>query len=367
MFVSAQTQDWGNRYNRTVNQRGIPCPSGRDAFKGHAGTFDHLVKAPLMMLISDTSTSLPRRLRRPENDATVIDVPASDNLQYRPVDPALGGQDPPVAPSHIPDDTSGIGDWEHLLTAVTQRLRSIVDGKGSAATATDIGRVRADVLECVGALDQLHQSLPGERARRQQLEAQARDALAALEQSRADLATTRAGERRAQHLARHDALTSLPNSRYFRERLGELVAHQHSHRRAFAVLFLDLDTFKPVNDDHGHVTGDEVLRVIAARLTRVVRAEDMVSRLGGDEFGCLVLDVLDREQLNRLAGKLFDAVSASIKIGNLQFTVRPSIGIALFPFDGATVEALLHSADAAMYRAKRHHIGFAFYNQYADT
>ena len=183
--------------------------------------------------------------------------------------------------------------------------------------------------------------------------------------SRAELAGTRDGERRARHLALHDGLTSLPNRRFFRERLDHALSQVAPQRPAIAVLYLDLDGFKPINDAHGHATGDELLKIVAARLARAVRAGDMVGRLGGDEFACLLADSLNREQLTQLANKLVDAVSAPLQVGPLKLTVRPSIGIAICPTDGITAEALLNSADAAMYRAKRHNCGFAFFDQLA--
>jgi diguanylate cyclase len=126
------------------------------------------------------------------------------------------------------------------------------------------------------------------------------------------------------------------------------------------VLYLDLDDFKPINDLHGHAGGDEVLRIVAMRLTRAVRAGDVISRLGGDEFACLVADRLDREQLTRLARKLFDAVSAPLMVVELRLTVTPSIGIATHQGDAARPDGLVRRADAAMYRAKRTQCGIAF-------
>ena len=182
----------------------------------------------------------------------------------------------------------------------------------------------------------------------------------ALAQARAELVGTQAGERRARHLALHDSLTSLPNRGHFVERLENALALTAPQRRALGVMYLDLDDFKPINDAHGHAAGDELLRIVAARLSRVMRAEDMVSRLGGDEFGCLLSGLDDRAQLVQLAGKVFDAVSAPCKVGPLRLVVRPSIGIAMCPGDGDTSEVLLHNADAAMYQAKRLGLRHAF-------
>lgn len=263
-----------------------------------------------------------------------------------------------------------IGDWGALLSTVKARLR-LTDGERLAATLgpqvnDTSGRVQASVLECASALDRLHATLAHQLGRCRQLEADVFDAQAALAQVRAELIGTQAGERRARHRALHDGLTSLPNCSFFRERLDDALAHVEPQRPALAVLYLDLDSFKPINDSHGHDVGDELLRIVAARLTRVVRAEDMVSRLGGDEFACLVVGSLTREQLGHLARKLFDSVSAPLTIDKLRLIVRPSIGIAIYPTDGATAKALLKSADAAMYLAKRHQAGYAFFDRRSD-
>lgn len=266
----------------------------------------------------------------------------------------------------LPDLASDVamGDWEALFGAVKARLRLSV-GEPPAATREpplqgESGRVRARVLECMTALDQLHTTLAHELGRRQQLELEVFDALTALAQARADLTGTRAGEKRARHLAMHDSLTSLPNRRHFFEQLDAALTREQPRRDALAVLYIDLDRFKAINDAHGHEAGDELLRIVAVRMARAVRDQDIVSRLGGDEFACLLANLPGRQQLCHLAGKLFDAVSAPVTIGALRLTVCPSIGIAICPTDGMTAEALLKSADGAMYRAKQDRTGYAF-------
>ena len=272
------------------------------------------------------------------------------------------------APRHagLPSDVA-IGDWGGLLSAVQSRLRLAVGERLVEALAPQVhdtaGRIQASVLECVAALDPLHATLKHELGRRQQLEREVLDARTALAQARADLVGTQAGERRARHLALHDSLTSLPNRSFFRERLDDALADPEPRRQALAVLYIDLDGFKRINDTHGHDAGDELLSIVAARLTRAVRAEDMVSRLGGDEFACLLGRLPSRKQLCHVACKLIDAVSAPVKIGKLQLIVRPSIGIAICPSDGATAEALLKNADTAMYSAKRRRTGHEFFDQ----
>lgn len=186
---------------------------------------------------------------------------------------------------------------------------------------------------------------------------------------RAELLSSRVGEARARHQALHDSLTTLPNRRHFCQSLAQAI-DQHSGGRlapALAVLYVDLDGFKAINDAHGHLAGDELLAIVAVRLARALRGDDVVGRLGGDEFGCILRGVCERATLRRLACKVFDAISAPIKVGDLFVGVRPSVGIAVFPTDGDCADELLHAADQAMYRAKRQQTGYAFFDPATDA
>ena len=259
-------------------------------------------------------------------------------------------------------------EWDLMFNAVTARLRDVaglVTTLPGLATMPQLARAR--VLECAQALEQLHESLSLQHAQQAALQEQLLSVHGVLEQSRADLADTQDGERRQRHLAQHDALTALPNRSHFRNMLRHALVRTESERPGLALLFLDLDGFKPINDQHGHDVGDRMLRIVATRLTRAIRAGDCVGRMGGDEFVCLLGGIEDRQQLSHLACKLFDAVSAPLQIGKLQLTVRPSIGIAICPTDGGTADTLLKRADAAMYRAKREQLGYAFFDYQADT
>lgn len=258
-----------------------------------------------------------------------------------------------------------IVDWEELLSAVKLRLRLTVGELLAVLPEHDLPdaahKVQASVLECVSALDQLHLTLSHELARRQQLEREVIETQAVLARARDQLIATRADEQHARHLASHDSLTALPNRSSFHERLEHALGDPELRRRGLALLCVDLDDFEAVNDEHGHDAGDEMLRIVAARLARSVRADDMVGRVGGDEFACLLADVPNREQLSHLACKIFDAVGAPMKIGQLTLTIHASIGIAVCPTDGASAEGLLKSADDAMVRAKRQNTGYAFF------
>jgi diguanylate cyclase (GGDEF)-like protein len=252
----------------------------------------------------------------------------------------------------VPGTDIALGDCEALFAAVTARLRRTAEAAPEAIMAT--------LVDCIAALDQLHLSLSHELAFGEQHRREMAAVQAALVQSRSDLALLQAGERHALHRATHDGLTALPNRSFFEQRLERALAPVERQQAPPAVLFLDLDGFKAVNDQHGHAIGDELLRIVAMRLQRAVRSEDVVSRHGGDEFACLLANSVSREQLSHVACKLFDAVSAPLQIGALKLTVRPSIGIAVCPADGDTAGALLRSADAAMYQAKRQQSGYAF-------
>ena len=164
-----------------------------------------------------------------------------------------------------------------------------------------------------------------------------------------------AAQARLAHLAYHDALTDLPNRLLFQEQLEQAIARARRGNQAVAVLFVDLDDFKLVNDSHGHTTGDELLRVVADRLRDAVRATDVVARLGGDEFLVLVADIdLEgaAEAAERVAANIRAALSAPVLLALGELYTHASIGASLYPADADSAEELLSKADIAMYRAK---------------
>jgi len=179
-------------------------------------------------------------------------------------------------------------------------------------------------------------------------------------QIRAGLPGTPADEQQARHESLHDSLTSLPNRSYFLQRLTTALARPPVREQSIAILHLDLDAFKVINEAHGEAAGDEVLTIVGARLSNAIRADDTVSRLESDEFACLLEASRNWKQLGSTARKLIAVVSAPLKIDSVQLSVRPSIGIAMCPGDGKTASELLTSADYALYRAKRNRSGFAF-------
>ncbi len=162
----------------------------------------------------------------------------------------------------------------------------------------------------------------------------------------------RRAEENLQHLAHHDVLTSLPNRLLLDARLGQVIERARRHDRQLAVLFMDLDGFKNVNDSLGHHAGDELLCMVAERLQNTVRKEDTVARLGGDEFVVIMADVGSRDDIDLLAKKLMAQIEKSFQVRQQTVFIGTSIGISLFPENGDSTEELLTHADAAMYRAK---------------
>jgi diguanylate cyclase len=160
----------------------------------------------------------------------------------------------------------------------------------------------------------------------------------------------------SRNAAFHDLLTGLPNRALLDDRLEHGLAQARRHARNLAVMFIDLDGFKTVNDTHGHGVGDAVLKTIAARLMASTRDEDTVSRQGGDEFLYVLTEVDNAQGLTQIAEKLLAAIQmpCSLLVDAVQVDVRvsASIGIAVFPQHGATAQDLIRSADKAMYRAK---------------
>jgi diguanylate cyclase (GGDEF)-like protein/PAS domain S-box-containing protein len=159
-------------------------------------------------------------------------------------------------------------------------------------------------------------------------------------------------EQTIRRLAYHDALTDLPNRALFTDRLTVAIAQARRTHTPVAVLFLDIDRFKMINDTLGHPAGDEVLKAIGAELGTLVREGDTVARVGGDEFTLLLTGVGEDESIAGVAGRILETVRKPRSIGDQELHVTTSLGIAIFPEDGEDVETLLRNADTAMYRAK---------------
>lgn len=186
-----------------------------------------------------------------------------------------------------------------------------------------------------------------------------------LSESNAALSKSKVREERSRHIALHDAVTGLPNLTLFNDRFRHALAQAKRHVWRLAVMFIDLDDFKSINDAHGHDVGDRVLQIVAKRLLALVRGGDTVSRRGGDEFLLLMLEAKDETSVAKLAAKIIENIGEACEVEGLKLTVRPSIGIAIYPEDGGSPQELLKNADVAMYAAKQQKKGTAFYSQIA--
>jgi diguanylate cyclase (GGDEF)-like protein/PAS domain S-box-containing protein len=179
-----------------------------------------------------------------------------------------------------------------------------------------------------------------------------------------DIRRRKASEARIDFLAHHDLLTGLPNRALLLERLEFILASAQRRQTRVAVLFIDLDNFKVVNDSLGHAAGDLLLKVVAGRIPAALRQVDVVSRHGGDEFLVVLPDVEDESGPVNVAEKLLAAISEPMDLDGQAVTVSPSIGIAVYPRDGGDAETLIKNADAAMYLAKeRGRSNYQFFNK----
>ncbi|WP_317204903.1 putative bifunctional diguanylate cyclase/phosphodiesterase [Janthinobacterium sp.] len=241
------------------------------------------------------------------------------------------------------------GAADYLFTPVVPQVL-----QAKVAVFVDLAR-KSLLLESKSAqLAQLNQDLRAQRLRD-------------LERINAELqlevAERKQAEQRAGELAIRDPLTGLLNRRALLEQLEHAVTLGERQQGEFALLFLDLDKFKDVNDGYGHDIGDELLRQVAARLTAAVRASDLVARLGGDEFVVLVEGRGAAANAARVARKIAQAHARPYQIERQRVTTSSSIGIALYPQDGAGAHLLLKHADLAMYHAKQHRGSVSFFHE----
>jgi diguanylate cyclase (GGDEF)-like protein len=178
------------------------------------------------------------------------------------------------------------------------------------------------------------------------------------------LAATIEQERGARYAAFHDVLTGLPNRLLFNDRLEHGIAQAKRHGWTLAVMFVDLDKFKSVNDTYGHNTGDIVLQTMAQRLKKNTRGDDTVSRHGGDEFLYLLTEIHDEKDIAMIAEKIIKMIEVPCNISVQDLTISPSIGacigISIYPRNGTTADTLIKRADEAMYWAKQHKSRYSF-------
>ena len=167
-----------------------------------------------------------------------------------------------------------------------------------------------------------------------------------------DISERKAAEERMVYIAQHDFLTGLPNRMMLHDRLTQAIAHAEREQRKVAVMFLDLDRFKAINDTLGHLVGDKLLQLVAGRISSVARTSDTVSRLGGDEFAIMLPYIENTDDIAMIALKLLASIAGPYVVDGNEIEVTTSIGISVFPEDGIDSESLIAHADAAMYQAK---------------
>ncbi len=216
---------------------------------------------------------------------------------------------------------------------------------------TQSEEIEDKVQECAEDLHSVNTALAEEIDERKKLEQKLRD--------------SKVQEEKNRYLAYHDVTTGLANRALFNDRLDHALAQAERHAWSLAVMFIDLDKFKSINDTYGHDIGDKVLQIVAARLQTCVRDEDTVSRVGGDEFLCLLMEVNEDANVANIAESMIGKISEACELNDVKLIVKPSIGIAIYPRDGTTAEVLLKNADAAMYKAKQDSEGYFFFNRLA--
>jgi diguanylate cyclase (GGDEF)-like protein/PAS domain S-box-containing protein len=183
-----------------------------------------------------------------------------------------------------------------------------------------------------------------------------------------DITDRKLAEQRIAHMAHHDALTGLPNRVLLRDRIQQAIAQAHRNGTQLAVLFIDLDRFKMINDSLGHQLGDRLLQSVASRILVCVREGDTVSRVGGDEFVIVIPEIEAASDASAVASKILEVLAASFHLHGNDLHVAASIGISLYPSDGSDAETLMRNADTAMYHAKDSgRANFQFFTQHMNV
>jgi len=226
-----------------------------------------------------------------------------------------------------------------------QKTHAVVEGALQKSET-----IEGKVQECAEELADVNQALMENVGEREVLEH--------------ELDAAKAQEQAARHAALHDPLTELPNRMLLEDRLEHALAQAKRHNWSLAVMFMDVDAFKGVNDTHGHAVGDQVLQTIARRLKNMTREDDTVSRYGGDEFLYVLGELKKKDDAAMVAQKICRTLSEPCAVTGSEvsaLSVKVSIGIALYPADALTADALVKGADKAMYQAKKTKSGYAFF------
>lgn len=275
---------------------------------------------------------MPHR-RRPENDrAKEKGAPLSRVLdQSERVE------------SKVEEASADLGDVNEVLRSEKTKGTPLGAVIGALEKSSD---AEVKVREASQELVEVNDALSNEIDARLEIEDE-------LSESKAALRASRVQEKRARHEAMHDDITGLPNATLFKDRVKNALAQAQRHSWQVAVMFIDLDRFKKINDTHGHDMGDAVLRMVADRLKEFVRGGDTVSRRSGDEFLFLMLEAKDEDNARTMAQRIISVLAAPAVVNGIEISVQASIGLAMYPGDGTTASALLKHADLSMYEAKR--------------
>ncbi len=212
--------------------------------------------------------------------------------------------------------------------------------------------VEYKVTRAAKDLNLVNVKLAKEMAERIVIESELANTKTDLAEVRDNLSKAQVKTEEAQKNALQDALTGLPNRVSFEQGLDQGLSQAKRHGWGLAVLFIDIDKFKSINDSYGHDLGDQVLLMVANRFKTFVRDEDMVSRWGGDEFVCLLLEVKQEADVTYLAEKIINRIAEACEFNGTVLSIGASIGIAIYPADGETADILFKNADTAMYKAK---------------
>lgn len=277
------------------------------------------------------------------------------------------------APVAFRDQTIGsivvFGSFDQMRAQYLADLRNTAAALLLVMVATlVVGRaMAARITAPIGKLSSAMDGIAGDRDYRRRVQAVGTDEVARLARNfndmveriqgheaalKSELMQRERAEREYAELAYRDAVTGLPNRRFFTERLQHLIDAAPASNKRFALLFVDLDNFKGVNDTLGHDAGDQLLRGLAIRLIDALRPTDIVCRLGGDEFALILTDLSPDTPIDRVADKVIDAARSPVSVQGSEVTVSASVGIAVYPQAGEDSATLLRNADAAMYQAK---------------
>ncbi|MGZ8258954.1 MAG: diguanylate cyclase domain-containing protein [Caldimonas sp.] len=281
-------------------------------------------------------------------------VPPID--EAAPLDHAL--EQSQIVQAKVEECAEDIGATNDLVKGRIAAGATTISAQKTLSTGLQVeGRVQ----ECANDLQQVTDTLARGIEELKQTETELCSSRRALADTKAALAIAREGEKDARLQALHDSTTGLPNRDLFDTRLEQGISTAKRHGWTLAVLFLDLDRFKSINNTYGHSAGDAVLKEVAHRLRRHARDEDTVCRNGGDEFLYLLVDPRGRSNVERITKKVAARIAEEIAWdGGAPLGVHASIGIALYPDDGDSGESLVRGADAAMYLAKKRGSGHAF-------